>query len=184
MAWRYVIFAGFMGFVLSWLMKVAKKPRIVYEIYEAAGYGMFVASFFFDRGRIASSTIATVLGVLLITASLLLFGYTAVFLKIKGKSSSGWEHTTQLIHKGIYGWVRHPVYLCAMIAAIGIMLVRLSALSLSLNVPALLCFNMAAVKGDAFNMEKFGESYQIYMQQVPRLNPLRRVTERSRGHGL
>jgi len=166
-----------MIFVLHWLVSVARK-RVAYEVYEALGMMSFIVSWFLDGDPRVSSTVAFGLGLLLLGVSGVLFLYAAVFLKREGRSARGWEHTTAFTQSGIYGVVRHPVYLCAILGAVGTTLVWLSVLSLVLNTFAIACFRMAVVKEDLFNTRKFGELYWKYMEEVPRLNLLKGIFAR------
>ena len=77
-----------------------------------------------------------------------------------------------LIERGIYGLVRHPMYLGAL----------LCFLSFGFFLPHWLVFLISAVniaivywfilQGDQQNTAKFGDAYRRYMETVPRINLL------------
>ena len=88
-----------------------------------------------------------------------------------------------LIKDGVYGMVRHPMYLGAI----------LMYLSFPLFVPHWLLVVLAAIniaivyafilQGETINREKFGDEYERYRANVPKMNILagilRRISDRS-----
>jgi protein-S-isoprenylcysteine O-methyltransferase Ste14 len=71
---------------------------------------------------------------------------------------------------GISGIVRHPMYLGTALAAFALMLIFQSILSIVLGIIAIAFLWMASTLEDAYNIERFGESYKKYMKSVPRWN--------------
>jgi len=96
---------------------------------------------------------------------------SALTLRRRGKPTSGWEHTTVLIRTGIYRWVRHPMYLAALLIVTSTMLWQLAAISLALWVPSVVCFVLAAFSEDRFNARKFGDDYRRYKMKSKLLIP-------------
>lgn len=66
--------------------------------------------------------------------------------------------------------VRSPVYLGGAIATVGIILMAQSIPSAIIGVVALACFLMASIKESDFNVQKFGEEYERYMEEMPMWN--------------
>ena len=145
-----------------------------HEIFMSVGYGLFLSSFFFSVGDISVPKGIPFLGFFLLLVAFAVFILSAVTLRVKGKPPSGWEDTTEFIDIGIYGVVRHPIYLAAMAGAIGAILVNFSLSAMVLNLAAILLFVKTSVAEDRFNLGKFGDSYRDYVERVPGLNFLGR----------
>ena len=160
-------------FVIFWIVDSVRK-KIGYEIFMSIGYGLFISSFFFSVGEMSIPRGMSFLGFFLLLVAFAVFILSAVTLRVKGKPTSGWEQTTEFTDVGIYGVVRHPIYLAAMVGAVGAMLVNFSLSAIALNSVAIFLFVMTSVAEDKFNLEKFGDSYKDYLRRVTRLNFLRR----------
>ena len=149
---------------------------MVQEIYMACGLGIYFSLIVLGwiwktldiRPLLYIGYAAISLGIAFVIPSF-------ISLKHKGKPESGWEQTTVLIDSGVYRIVRHPLYLGSAIAMLGIMLVIQSVPSTILGLVAIFCFWMASKKEDAFNIDKFGDTYQEYMKKVPMWNVFRRI---------
>ena len=95
-------------------------------------------------------------------------GIQALFSKDQSTEDSGFVRT------GIYGWMRHPLYL-------GGLLIIWPATGMSVNLLALLIIAtvyivVGAKLEEKRYVEKFGEAYVKYQQEVPMLVPdLRRL---------
>ncbi|MBN1538494.1 MAG: isoprenylcysteine carboxylmethyltransferase family protein [Anaerolineales bacterium] len=77
-----------------------------------------------------------------------------------------------LIERGIYGVIRHPMYLGAMLCFLSyyFFLTHWAVILLSLiNIAIIYVF---ILQGDQQNIEKFGDAYKRYMETVPRINLL------------
>lgn len=164
-------------FIIFWIVDSVRK-KIRHEILMSAGYGLFIISFFFSVGEISVPRAMSFLGFFLLLVAFTVFILSAVTLRVKGKPPSGWEDTTEFIDIGIYGVVRHPIYLAAMVGAVGAMLVNFSLSAMVLNLAALFLFVKTCIAEDEFNLGKFGNSYRDYLERVPGLNFLGR---RNRG---
>lgn len=80
------------------------------------------------------------------------------------------ERTTVLTDWGIFGVIRHPLYLGVALWSIALMLQIQLITAAVLGVAAFFCAWMATRKEDEFNERKFGESYREYMERVPMWN--------------
>lgn len=79
--------------------------------------------------------------------------------------------TTVLVDSGIYAVVRHPEYLGSMLLIVGSILISQHWLTLVLGVPLLVWFFVHVLPGaDRDLVEKFGDRYKRYMQNVPSIN--------------
>jgi protein-S-isoprenylcysteine O-methyltransferase Ste14 len=128
------------------------------------GTGLFFTSLFLSlgldqRGDIADVVWLKIIGfVFLIPAAILII--SAVIAVAHGS----------LAKSGISGIVRHPMYLGTALAAFALMLIFQSILSIVLGIIAIAFLWMASTLEDAYNIERFGDSYKKYMKSVPRWN--------------
>jgi len=105
---------------------------------------------------------------------LVVVGYTifgiGAFLYILSVFTLRGKGISKIVDIGIYGVVRHPLYL-------GVMIMFLSHVFLGQNwivaigtVVALVCCYLIILSDEEKNLEKFGEDYKRYMEKVPRMN--------------
>ena len=169
--WAYIICVGiWAGIIVGWLVPVTRK-RIVYEIYEACGLGIYFSLIILGwEWKIIDIFPLAYIGYALYVPAAVLVIFSFINLKHKGKPKSGWEYTTTIINSDVFRVVRHPLYLGAAIWTVGILLVIQSIPSTILGLVAIFCFSMASKKEDEFNIKKFGEEYEKYMREVPRWN--------------
>jgi protein-S-isoprenylcysteine O-methyltransferase Ste14 len=85
----------------------------------------------------------------------------------KGKS---FLHTTTVVDTGIYGVIRHPMYLSGIIMSIGMVFITQHWLSIVCGVPWMLLNYASMTSEDHSNVKKFGDRYKRYMKKVPRAN--------------
>jgi protein-S-isoprenylcysteine O-methyltransferase Ste14 len=90
----------------------------------------------------------------------------------EGESRKGesWLHTRRVVATGIYAVVRHPMYLSFLLMSLSLVLLSQHWLTAVLGaiVIALLYNDMR--REEKNNLQWFGEEYQHYMEQVPRMN--------------
>lgn len=77
-----------------------------------------------------------------------------------------------LIARGIYGVVRHPMYLGAMLCFLSYVCLHPHWLVLLLSLVNVAVVYAFIVQGDRENVVTFGEAYRRYMERVPRINLL------------
>lgn len=85
-----------------------------------------------------------------------------------------------LIESGIYGLVRHPMYLGAMLCFFSYSFFHahwLIFLISCANIAIVYCF---VLQGDQMNVARFGDAYSRYMEAVPRINVFAGVFRRLR----
>ena len=164
--------------MLHWMIGSIRKNKI-FEVY--AGSGIAICSTLLILGFVGwhvdlkNTLISQILqfaGNILYASAVLLVIITVVTLRHKGRPTSTVEDTTVLINKGIFGIIRHPLYLGGSFWAVGLMLLIQSFPSAILGILALICFWMASKKEDEFNVKKFGNSYKNYTKEVPMWNIL------------
>jgi len=77
---------------------------------------------------------------------------------------------SKIVDTGIYGIVRHPMYLGAMMMFFSHILLGQNWIAAIGSIVAIVCCYMIILSGDQRNFEKFGDDYKRYMQKVPRMN--------------
>ena len=78
--------------------------------------------------------------------------------------------TSHVVDSGIYGIVRHPMYLGGMMMFFSHIFFGQNWIVVISTVIAIMCCYFIIKSGDQRNIEKFGEDYKIYMQKVPGMN--------------
>jgi protein-S-isoprenylcysteine O-methyltransferase Ste14 len=77
----------------------------------------------------------------------------------------------EIIRKGVFGRVRHPLYFAAILLYWGLILFTLSILSFLVWIVIILFYNFIAKHEEGLLLDKFGIDYEEYMRQVPRWIP-------------
>ena len=109
-------------------------------------------------------------GIAMISA---LFGWLPIFtLRARGGVEKGksYVRTTRLVTSGVYAVVRHPQFLAGMLLNVALPLIAQHWLIVVLGVPPFVLTLFDARLADRATLEKFGEDYKRYMEEVPRLN--------------
>ncbi len=189
--WAPVVCAGiWFGFILYWVTGSIPKDRI-YEIYAGCGIGICLTLLLFGlfgwyQPHEDSLLLRTlqVAGTALYWASVVLVLFSILALARRGKPEGFVERTTILIDTGLFGIIRHPLYLGVALWSLGLVLRIQSLLPAVLGIVAFSCAWAATKMEDVFNVEKFGEGYQEYMTRVPAWNLLKGLRRRLvRGRG-
>ena len=105
----------------------------------------------------------------LVAVGYTILGIGAVFyvlsvLTLRGKGVS------RIVDSGIYGVVRHPMYLGAIIMFFSHIFLSQSWIVAIGTIVAIVCCYLIILSGDERNIEKFGDDYKRYMRKVPRTN--------------
>jgi protein-S-isoprenylcysteine O-methyltransferase Ste14 len=78
--------------------------------------------------------------------------------------------TTRLVTSGVYGVVRHPQFLAGILITVSMMLLSQSVYSVVAGLVAAVVYASEVPAADRRLVEKFGEPYRRYMEEVPALN--------------
>lgn len=96
------------------------------------------------------------------------------------REGESWLNTRKVVSTGIYGLVRHPMYLSFLLTSLSLVFLAphwLNAMSGAV-VMGLLYNDMC--REERGNLQRFGAAYQQYMEQVPRMNILAGIVRRVR----
>jgi protein-S-isoprenylcysteine O-methyltransferase Ste14 len=77
---------------------------------------------------------------------------------------------SRIVDSGIYGIVRHPLYLGAMTMFFSHIFLGQNLIVAIGTIVALVCCYLIILSDEEKNLEKFGDDYKRYMQKVPRIN--------------
>ena len=92
----------------------------------------------------------------------LLYILSVLTLRKKGVSN--------IVDGGIYGIVRHPMYLGAMIMFFSHIFLGQNWLVIIGTTVALACCYLIILSDEERNLEKYGDDYKAYMKKIPRAN--------------
>jgi protein-S-isoprenylcysteine O-methyltransferase Ste14 len=105
----------------------------------------------------------TILGLALVLAAVLVFGSHRVV--------TGEERPDHVIDTGPFRYVRHPLYLAALLAYIGAAVSSASLLSLALLVPVFVFYDYIARYEERVLEVRFGAAYRDYEARTGRWLP-------------
>jgi protein-S-isoprenylcysteine O-methyltransferase Ste14 len=100
-------------------------------------------------------------GIVVIVLALYL-GKTALSI-VFGKE----EESTGVIRKGVFGIIRHPVYLSEIIIYLGLLIISMSLAAAVVWVIAIGFLNYISKYEEKLLLERFGQDYKKYKQEVP-----------------
>lgn len=106
---------------------------------------------------------------LILSIYVVITGY--LLLKRKGKPGSNFENTSQLVKSGIYGYIRHPLYLSIFLLGTGVMLKDPEPAQLILGVINLIAIYVTARIEENEMISKFGDEYRTYMKETKMFFP-------------
>lgn len=126
-------------------------------------------SFVFYFSTFLSADISIYLRLPFSVVLLLLSGYLAqTGLKIVFKEV---RTPPCVIEKGVFNFIRHPVYLSALLLYMGLIILTLSLVSFGLFIIIILFYNYIAAFEEKFLGKRFGKEYVSYMKRVPKWIP-------------
>jgi len=105
-------------------------------------------------------------GLLVLTASgyLAFMGLRIVFIEVR--------ETPHVITKSVFSFVRHPIYLACILFYLGQILMTLSLASAALWIIIIIFYWYISRHEEKLLIEKFGDKYREYMNNVPMLLPV------------
>jgi protein-S-isoprenylcysteine O-methyltransferase Ste14 len=94
-----------------------------------------------------------------------------LLLKRKGKPDSNFENTSVLVKAGIYGYIRHPLYLSIFLLGTGVMLKDPGSVQIVLGIINLIAIYITSKIEEKEMIAKFGEDYRVYMNETKMFIP-------------
>jgi protein-S-isoprenylcysteine O-methyltransferase Ste14 len=94
-----------------------------------------------------------------------------LLLKKKGKPDSNFENTSVLVKTGIYGYIRHPLYLSIFLLGTGVMLKDPGSVQIVLGIINLIAIYITSKIEEKEMVSKFGEDYRVYMKETKMFIP-------------
>jgi len=89
-----------------------------------------------------------------------------LLLKREGKPDRNFENTSILVKSGIYGYIRHPLYLSIFLLVTGVLLKDPGVIQLILGVINLVAIYFTARIEEKEMIAKFADEYRIYMKET------------------
>ena len=90
-------------------------------------------------------------------------GLNTVFGEIREEAS--------VIRNGVFGIVRHPIYLGSILLYLGLLILTLSIAAATIWIFIIIFYYLISRHEEKLLLGKFGEDYEEYMKQVPMLIP-------------
>jgi protein-S-isoprenylcysteine O-methyltransferase Ste14 len=78
--------------------------------------------------------------------------------------------TESLVDSGVYGIMRHPMYLSGMLFYLGMVCFVPHWIIVVNSIVGIASVYWTMILGEERNLKKFGNAYERYMQSVPRTN--------------
>lgn len=94
-----------------------------------------------------------------------------LLLKRKGKPDSNFENTSLLVKSGIYGYIRHPLYLSVFMLGTGVMMKDPDTAQIALGAVNLIAVWITARIEEKEMIDKFGNEYRNYMKRTKMFIP-------------
>jgi protein-S-isoprenylcysteine O-methyltransferase Ste14 len=166
-AFRFVLLSGTIFIILfSWFLSVKYK-----RYHGIARFFSFESVFilvllnykvWFTAPFSVNQIISWIL--LILSAYIVADGYLT--LKRKGKPDSNFENTSVLVKSGLYGYIRHPLYLSIFLLGTGVMIKQPGMLQLILGAVNLVAIYITARIEEKEMIARFGEEYKDYMKET------------------
>ena len=86
-------------------------------------------------------------------------GLSIVFGEIREKPS--------VIRKGVFNWIRHPIYLSEILLYLGMLLISISLAAAVVWMIAIAFLHYISRHEEKLLLARFGEEYEQYMREVP-----------------
>lgn len=108
---------------------------------------------------------------LLLTLSSVLAVQGFYLLYVSGKPVGGFEHTTTLVKRGVYKYIRHPLYASLLWLGWGVFFKDPSLIGGILVLAVSASLIATAKAEEAENLRRFGADYASYMKSTRRFIP-------------
>jgi len=133
------------------------------------------------------NNVLSIAGTIIWIVGMILVVYPVVYFKLKGKVNRGksYVHTNRIVKTGLYSIIRHVQYTGGILSIfIATPLLYPHWIFILLGFPGILLTYLGSRREDLFLIEKFGNKYKEYMNQVPAMNILTGIWRKIRGNKL
>jgi protein-S-isoprenylcysteine O-methyltransferase Ste14 len=110
-----------------------------------------------------------VIGVVLLAAGLALVVSANLAFRDAGTNVEPWKPSLAIVTRGIFAWLRNPMYVGGLVALIGLAVLLASDWMVVMTVALAFVLHLGVVKREERYLEaKFGDAYRRYKETVPR----------------
>jgi protein-S-isoprenylcysteine O-methyltransferase Ste14 len=92
-------------------------------------------------------------------------------LKREGNPDSNFENTSKLVKSGIYGYIRHPLYLSVFIFGMGVLFKDPESIQIMLGIVIFISIIITSGVEEKEMITKFGDEYKDYMKETKMFIP-------------
>lgn len=124
-----------------------------------------------DRWFVDPFSVRQIVSWIFLAGSLFLAVHGFTLIKTEGNPTGDFEDTTNLITRGAYRFIRHPLYSSLLLFGLGAFLKGPSLLGGGLVGALFMGVILTARIEEKHNLERFGEEYQQYMDKTKRFIP-------------
>ncbi len=124
-----------------------------------------------DRWFVDPFSVRQIVSWIFLAGSLFLAVHGFTLIKTEGNPTGDFEDTTNLITRGAYQFIRHPLYSSLLLFGLGAFLKGPSLLGGGLVGALFIGVILTARIEEKHNLERFGEEYQQYMDKAKRFIP-------------
>jgi len=170
---NYIILIAATIFIIlfSWFLSVREKRYHGISRFFAFESILLLILLNYDMWFVKPFSLHQVFSWFLLISSLypVIAGY--LLLKRKGKPGKNFENTSLLVKTGIYGLIRHPLYLSIFLFGTGVMLKDPAKLQLILGTVNLIAVYVTARIEEGEMIKRFGNEYRDYMVETKMFIP-------------
>lgn len=94
-----------------------------------------------------------------------------ILLKRHGRATINFENTSRLVKSGIYGFIRHPLYLSIFIFGTGVMMKDPGSIQVFLGIINMVAVYITSRIEEGEMIQKFGDEYRDYMKETKMFIP-------------
>ena len=148
------------------------KAELTLSVFFGVLFIAEIIACFFLYYNFYSLSISLWTGWIILIVGLLMMTFPRYELSKWGKVPEGksWVHTTNVVDSGIYGIVRHPLYVGWLLDIFALMLISQYWITILLGVLPFASVIYYTYLEDRNNREKFGPAYVEYSKRVPMMN--------------
>ena len=153
----------------AWAPSIAE---VVLSVMFGVLFIVEIVACFFLYYNFYSLSVSLYIGWAILILGLLMMTFPRYELSKRGDVPNGksWVHSTTVVDTGIYGIVRHPLYVGWLLDIFALMLISQYWITILLGALPFASVVYYAYVEDRNNREKFGQPYVEYSRRVPMMN--------------